>query len=165
MKGANNTNLNVGTLYNLPPNARRSWLGHIRGLATTAGGAALGLVKRTKFQISVNPQLNFNVPGVRRSKSNKKNNSQPTTAPSKTRGFGSNVVNAIRANEAIAAQHRNHWNGANESERPVSLAGALPGILGGAAISGFTSAKRAHNLGQAARTGFYPASVLRYPVR
>ena len=141
---------------------QRTLFGHVRSLATTAGGAALGLVKRTKFQISVNPQLNFNVPGVRRGKSNKKNNSQSTTAPPKTRGIGSNVVNAIGANEAIAAQRRNQWNGANESERPVSAAGALTAVLGGAAIHGVTSAKRAHNLGQAAKTGFYSAKVLRW---
>lgn len=71
----------------------------------------------------------------------------------------------VAQNEAIAAQRREHWNGSNESERPVSLAGALPAILGGAAIHGVASAKRGYNIGQAAKTGFYSAKTLQHSLR
>lgn len=151
-------NLNVGTLYNLPPNAprRRNLLGHIGGLARSVGGAAVGGLAYLGRQ-SAQRGLNVQIGGRNTKQPVKPNNKQV-----KTRGLGSRVINAIGANEAIAAQRRNQWNGGNESERPVSLAGALPGILGGAAISGVASAKRAHNIGQAAKTGFYSAKTLRW---
>ena len=43
-KNKNNTNLNVGTLYNLPPNAprKRSLLGRIGGAIKYGAGATLG---------------------------------------------------------------------------------------------------------------------------
>jgi hypothetical protein len=88
-------------------------------------------------------------------------NKKPVKPPPTTK---SRLIGLVAQNEAIAAQRRNQWNGVNESERPVSLAGALPAVLGAGAIHGVSAAKRAHNLGQAAKTGFYSAKTLRHAV-
>ena len=156
--------MNVGTLYNLPPNThpknngrtsnaprRRSLLGHIGGAIKYGTGAALGGVAYLGRQ-SAQRGINVQVGG--------KNKKQPTKPPN----ANNRRLALLAQNEAIAAQRRNQWNGANESERPVSFAGALPAVLGGAAIQGFSSAQRAHNLSQAARTGFYSAKTLRHAV-
>jgi hypothetical protein len=87
-KGANNTNLNVGTLYNLPPNAprknknntnfppnaprKRSLLGRIGGAIKYGAGATLGGIayvgqrsaqrgfNLTGFKTRTNPTFNKN---------------------------------------------------------------------------------------------------------
>jgi hypothetical protein len=153
-KGANNTNLNVGTLYNLPPNAprRRSLLGRIGGLARSVGGAAVGAAAYLGRQ-SAQRGFNVQIDGK---------NKQPVKPPPTTK---SRLIGLVAQNEAIAAQRRNKWNGANESERPVSFAGALTAVAGAGAIHGVSAAKRAHNLGQAAKTGFYSAKTLRHAAR
>jgi hypothetical protein len=123
-------------------------LGHIGGAIKYGAGAAVGGLAYLGRQSA---QKGFNVKIGR-------NNKKPVKPPNAKNP----LLGLVAQNEAIAAQRREHWNGANESERPVSLAGALPGILGGAAIGGVASAKRAHNIGQAAKTGFYSAKTLRW---
>ena len=73
-KGANNTNLNVGTLYNFPPNAprKRSLLGRIGGAIKYGAGATLGGIayvgqrsaqrgfNLTGFKTRTNPTFNKN---------------------------------------------------------------------------------------------------------
>lgn len=149
-KGANNTNLNVGTLYNLPPNApqRRTLIGHIGGLARSVGGAAVGGLA---YLVSQSAQRGFN-----------------TKQPAKPANRGAvpgRVLGFFSGSERTAQFRRQHNDLTHPGENAVGAIVPALTVAGAAAIHGATAAKRAHNLSQAAKTGFYPAKVLRYAVR
>jgi hypothetical protein len=125
--------------------------GHIGGAIKYGAGAAVGGLAYLGRQSA---QKGFNVQIGGKNK-----------PPPGFKKYNNPVFNLVAQNEAIAAQRRNQWNGANESERPVSFAGALTAVAGAGAIHGAGAAKRARNLSQAAKTGFYSAKTLRHAVR
>lgn len=128
---------------------QRTLLGRIGGAIKYGAGAAVGGLVYLGRQ-SAQRGLNVQIGGKNK-------------PPNGFKKYNNPVFNLVAQNEAIAAQRRNQWNGANESERPVSFAGALTAVAGAGAIRGATAAKRAHNIGQAAKTGFYSSKVLRWP--
>ena len=125
--------------------------------AKLAGGVALGAVVRAGQRSA---SFNVTVGGGRRRRQ------IPNTPIGNKKPRQSRAIAAIGRNEAIAQAHRNQWTGANESERPVSLAGGVGALAvaagGAAALRGATAAKRAYNLSKAAKSGVYTAKTLRW---